>query len=187
MGSGRGAITSQPAHADRDYESPKKYKLPVRLVIMPLSSNPEETMVEPPLPFTTLDGILVNSGPFNGLDCEEAIKKMTSHAEEHGFGKATVTYRLKDWGISRQRYWGTPIPMLYCDKDGIVPVPEKDLPVLLPENVDITLTGGSPLGRVPEFVNAICPRCGGATRRGTYTTETFFVASWNFYRHTRSH
>src|SRR5437016_5039261 len=187
MDYGTGAIMSVPAHDERDYEFAKKYKLPVRLVIMPLSSNPEETMVEPPLPFTTLDGILVNSGPFNGLDCEEAIKKMTSHAEEHGFGKATVTYRIKDWGISRQRYWGTPIPMLYCDKDGIVPVPEKDLPVLLPENVDITLTGGSPLGRVPEFVNAICPRCGGPARRETDTMDTFVDSSWYFYRYTDAH
>ena len=96
----------------------------------------------------------MNSGPFSGMDCEAAIKAMSAHAEKNGFGKATVTYRLKDWGISRQRYWGTPIPMLYCEKDGIVSVPEKDLPVILPENVDITLTGGSPLGRVPQFVNA---------------------------------
>ena len=184
MDYGTGAIMSVPAHDERDYEFAKKYKLPVRLVIMPLSSNPEETMVEPPLPFTTLDGILVNSGPFNGLDCEEAIKKMTSHAEEHGFGKATVTYRLKDWGISRQRYWGTPIPMLYCDKDGIVPVPEKDLPIILPENVDITLTGGSPLSHVPEFLNAICPKCGGPARRETDTMDTFIDSSWYFYRYT---
>src|SRR2546425_2919252 len=187
MDYGTGAIMSVPAHDERDYEFAKKYKLPVRLVIMPLSSNPEETMVEPPLPFTTLDGILVNSGPFNGPDCEEAIKKMTSHAEEHGFGKATVTYRLKDWGISRQRYWGTPIPMLYCDKDGIVPVPEKDLPIILPENVDITLTGGSPLSHVPEFLNAICPKCGGPARRETDTIDTFIDSSWYFYRYTDAH
>ena len=98
--------------------------------------------------------MLINSGPFSGLRCDDAIQKMSAHAEEKGFGKATVTYRLKDWGISRQRYWGTPIPMLYCEKDGIVPVAEKDLPVILPENVKVTLAGGSPLGDVPEFVNA---------------------------------
>jgi leucyl-tRNA synthetase len=109
---------------------------------------------------------------------------MTAFAEEKKFGKATVTYRLKDWGISRQRYWGTPIPMLYCEKDGIVPVPEKELPVLLPENVDITLTGGSPLGRVPEFVNATCPKCGGPARRETDTMDTFVDSSWYFYRYT---
>ena len=109
---------------------------------------------------------------------------MSEYAEEKGFGKATVTYRLKDWGISRQRYWGTPIPMLYCEKDGIVAVPEKDLPIILPENVDITLTGGSPLSQVPEFVNATCPKCGGPARRETDTMDTFVDSSWYFYRYT---
>ncbi len=119
--------------------------------------------------------------------CDDAIQKMSAYAEEKNFGKATVTYRLKDWGISRQRYWGTPIPMLYCEKDGIVPVPEKDLPVILPENVDITLTGGSPLGRIPEFVNATCPKCGGPARRETDTMDTFVDSSWYFYRYTDAH
>jgi len=128
--------------------------------------------------------MLVNSGRFNGMECGQAIKAMSEQAEKNGFGKATVTYRLKDWGISRQRYWGTPIPMLYCEKDGIVAVPEKDLPVILPENVDITLTGGSPLGRVPEFVNATCPKCGGPARRETDTMDTFVDSSWYFYRYT---
>ena len=109
---------------------------------------------------------------------------MSKYAEEHGFGKATITYRLKDWGISRQRYWGTPIPIIYCPACGIVPVPEKDLPVLLPENVDITLTGGSPLSRVPEFVNVRCPKCGGPARRETDTMDTFVDSSWYFYRYT---
>ena len=112
---------------------------------------------------------------------------MSAYAEENGFGKATVTYRLKDWGISRQRYWGTPIPMLYCEKDGIVPVPEKDLPVILPEKIDVTLTGGSPLGHVPEFVNATCPKCGGPARRETDTMDTFVDSSWYFYRYTDAH
>src|SRR5437763_4182723 len=129
----------------------------------------------------------INSGPFSGLSWDDAIRRMSAYAEEKGFGKATVTYRLKDWGISRQRYWGTPIPMLYCEKDGIVAVPEKDLPVILPENVDITLTGGSPLGRVPEFVNAICPKCGGPARRETDTMDTFVDSSWYFYRYTDAH
>jgi leucyl-tRNA synthetase len=128
--------------------------------------------------------MLINSGPYSGLECAEAIKRMSAHAEEKGFGKGTVTYRLKDWGISRQRYWGTPIPMLYCEKHGIVPVPEKDLPVILPENVDITLAGGSPLGRIPEFVNATCPKCGGPARRETDTMDTFVDSSWYFYRYT---
>ncbi len=139
------------------------------------------------LPFTTLDGKLINSGEFTGLTCAEAIKKMSAFAEEKGFGKATVTFRLKDWGISRQRYWGTPIPMVYCEKDGVVPVPEKDLPVILPENVDITLTGGSPLQRVPEFVNTTCPKCGGPARRETDTMDTFVDSSWYFYRYTDAH
>jgi leucyl-tRNA synthetase len=187
MDYGTGAIMSVPAHDERDYEFAKKYNLPIRLVIVPRSVDPEETSVEPALPFTTTDGTLVNSGPFTGLDCEEAIKKMSDHAEKKGFGKATVTYRLKDWGISRQRYWGTPIPMLYCEKDGIVPVREKDLPVILPDNVDITLTGGSPLGRVPEFVNATCPKCGGPARRETDTMDTFVDSSWYFYRYADAH
>ena len=181
---GTGALMSVPAHDERDYEFAKKYGIEIRIVILPKPADPEDTVVEPPLPFTTLDGFLVNSGPFSGLNCAEAIEAMSAHAEKNNFGKATVTFRLKDWGISRQRYWGTPIPMLYCEKDGIVPVPEKDLPVLLPENVDITLTGGSPLGRVPEFVNAVCPKCGGPARRETDTMDTFVDSSWYFYRYT---
>jgi len=184
---GTGAIMSVPAHDERDFEFAKKYGLEIRLVILPHSEDPEETVMEPPLPFTPTVGFLVNSGEFSGLNCQEAIKRMAEHAEENGFGKATVTYRLKDWGISRQRYWGTPIPMLYCEKDGIVPVPEKDLPILLPDNVDITLTGGSPLGRVPEFVNATCPKCGGPARRETDTMDTFVDSSWYFYRYTDAH
>jgi leucyl-tRNA synthetase len=187
MDYGTGAIMSVPAHDERDYEFARKYNLKIRTVIVPRSVDPEETSAEPALPFTTLLGRLINSGPFTGLDCEDAIKKMSQRAEKSGFGKATITYRLKDWGISRQRYWGTPIPMLYCKKDGIVPVPEKDLPVILPDNVDITLTGGSPLGRVPEFVNVTCPKCGGPARRETDTMDTFVDSSWYFYRYTDAH
>ncbi|HXW99859.1 MAG TPA: leucine--tRNA ligase, partial [Candidatus Acidoferrales bacterium] len=184
MDYGTGAIMSVPAHDERDYEFAKKYKLEIRLVILPVSDDPEETITEPALPFTTLYGSLVNSGRFSGLMCEDAIKKMSVYAEENKFGKATVTYRIKDWGISRQRYWGTPIPMLYCEKDGIVPVPEKDLPVILPEKVEITLTGGSPLESVPAFVRATCPKCGGPARRETDTMDTFVDSSWYFYRYT---
>ena len=184
MDYGTGAIMSVPAHDERDFEFATKYKLDIRLVILPGSTNPEETMAEPVLPFTSEDGIVVNSGEYSGLSCEEAIRKMSALAEEKGFGKATVTFRLKDWGISRQRYWGTPIPMVYCEKDGVVPVVEKDLPVILPDNVKVTLAGGSPLASVPEFVNTTCPKCGGPARRETDTMDTFVDSSWYFYRYT---
>ena len=184
MDYGTGAIMSVPAHDKRDSEFATKYKLDIRLVILPASTNPEETMAEPALPFTSEDGIVVNSGEYSGLSCEEAIRKMSALAEEKGFGKATVTFRLKDWGISRQRYWGTPIPMVYCEKDGVVPVVEKDLPVILPDNVKVTLAGGSPLASVPEFVNTTCPKCGGPARRETDTMDTFVDSSWYFYRYT---
>jgi leucyl-tRNA synthetase len=187
MDYGTGAIMSVPAHDERDYEFAKKYKLEIRLVVLPISNDPEETMTEPALPFVAHEGMLINSGAFSGLEGSDAIEKMTAYVQERKFGKGTVTYRLKDWGISRQRYWGTPIPMLYCEKDGIVPVPEKNLPVLLPENVDITLANGSPLGRVPEFVNATCPKCGGPARRETDTMDTFVDSSWYFYRYTDAH
>ena len=180
---GTGAIMSVPAHDERDYEFAEKYKLEIRLVILPASTDPEETMTAPPLPFTAADGILVNSGEFSGLSCKEAIAKMSALAEERKFGKATVTFRLKDWGISRQRYWGTPIPMVYCEKDGVVPVAEKDLPIILPDNVPITLAGGSPLASVPEFLNTTCPKCGGPARRETDTMDTFVDSSWYFYRY----
>ena len=183
MDYGTGAIMSVPAHDERDYEFAKKYKLEIRLVILPASTDPEETLTAPPLPFTTMDGILVNSGEFSGLSCEEAIEKMSARAEEKKFGKATVTFRIKDWGISRQRYWGTPIPMVYCDKDGVVPIAEKDLPVILPDKVNVTLSGGSPLMNVPEFLNTTCPKCGGPARRETDTMDTFVDSSWYFYRY----
>src|ERR1700722_8835722 len=188
MDYGTGAIMSVPGHDDRDFEFARKYNLEIRLVILPLvDDDPEETMTEPPLPYVGHGGMLINSGPFSGVDCSEAIKKMSAFAEQNGFGKATVTYRLKDWGISRQRYWGTPIPMLFCEKDGIVPVPEKDLPVLLPEAVDIANATGSPLASVPSFVNATCPKCGGPARRETDTMDTFVDSSWYFYRYTDAH
>ena len=191
MDYGTGAIMSVPAHDERDFEFAKKYGIEIRQVIVPEESDksvrPTQTERGQELPFTTLNGKLINSGPFTGQSCEEAITKMSAFAEEHHFGKATITFRLKDWGISRQRYWGTPIPMVYCEKDGVVPVPEKDLPVILPENVDITLTGGSPLGRVPEFLNTKCPKCGGPARRETDTMDTFVDSSWYFYRYTDAH
>jgi leucyl-tRNA synthetase len=187
MDYGTGAIMSVPAHDERDYEFALKYKLDIRLVVLPASTDPEETMTAPPLPFTAENGILVNSGEFSGLTCDEAIAKMSARAAEKGFGKATVTFRIKDWGISRQRYWGTPIPMVYCEKDGVVPLAEKDLPVILPDvltdNVPITLAGGSPLASVPSFLNTTCPKCGGPARRETDTMDTFVDSSWYFYRY----
>jgi len=178
---GTGAIMSVPAHDERDYEFAKKYGLEMRIVILPRGNS---EVGEPILPFTEEDSLLINSGEFNTLGCQEAQQKMAAYAQEHGFGKPTVTFRLKDWGISRQRYWGTPIPMLYCEKDGIVPVPDDQLPVLLPENVEITQQGGSPLGKLAEFVNATCPKCGGPARRETDTMDTFVDSSWYFYRYT---
>ena len=186
MDYGTGAIMSVPAHDERDYEFAKKYDLDIKVVIYPRREGdaPNGEPNEPLLPFVETNSLLINSGEWSGLPSPEAIAKMSQYAEEHGFGKATVTYRLKDWGISRQRYWGTPIPMFYCDACGVVPVPEKDLPVLLPDNVEITLSGGSPLAKVPEFVNVACPKCGGQARRETDTMDTFVDSSWYFYRYT---
>jgi len=189
MDYGTGAIMSVPAHDERDFEFAQKYGIDIRVVILPRRTGEppaEGEPDEPMLPYVNKDSMLINSGEFNELSNEEAIKKMTAYAEQHGFGKATVTYRLKDWGISRQRYWGTPIPMLYCEKCGVVPVPEDQLPVLLPDKVEITLQGGSPLGNVPEFVNATCPKCGGPARRETDTMDTFVDSSWYFYRYTNA-
>ncbi len=184
---GTGAIMSVPAHDERDFEFAKKYGLEIRIVILPRRNGepPEAGEPETPtLPFTHEDSLIINSGQWNGLSCHEAQEKMAKYAEEHGFGKAAVTYRLKDWGISRQRYWGTPIPVVYCKQCGMVPVPEDQLPVLLPDKIEITLAGGSPLQRVPEFVNATCPKCGGPARRETDTMDTFVDSSWYFYRYT---
>ena len=156
-------------------------------MILPISNDPEETVAEPRPPFTTDEGMLINSGRFSNLSCEEAIKKMAAEAEQNGFGKTAVTYRLKDWGISRQRYWGTPIPMVYCENDGIVPVPVKDLPCCC-RTTSISLSPGRRrLRGVPEFVNTTCPKCGGPARRESDTMDTFVDSSWYFYRYTDAH
>uniref|UniRef100_A0A7V5CS05 Leucine--tRNA ligase n=1 Tax=Acidobacterium capsulatum TaxID=33075 RepID=A0A7V5CS05_9BACT len=184
---GTGAIMSVPAHDERDFEFARKYGLEMRVVVLPRRTDeptPDGEPEEPLLPFTAEDSILINSGDFNTLGCQEAQQKMAAYAQEHGFGQAQVTFRLKDWGVSRQRYWGTPIPMIYCEKDGIVPVPDDQLPVLLPPQIEITQQGGSPLGRVPDFVNTTCPKCGGKARRETDTMDTFVDSSWYFYRYT---
>ncbi len=185
MDYGTGAIMSVPAHDERDFEFAKKYNLETKIVVLPRQPRNEDgKQTEPLLPFTGEDSLLINSGTFTGLGCQEAQPKMAAYAEQHGFGKPSVTYRLKDWGISRQRYWGTPIPMIYCGKDGLVPVPEDQLPVLLPERIEITQEGGSPLARVPEFAHVTCPKCGGDARRETDTMDTFVDSSWYFYRYT---
>ena len=177
---GTGAIMSVPGHDERDFEFAKKYAIPIRRVI----GSPDPAAEEPELPFVSEDGVLVNSGEFNGLTCHDAQKKLQEIAKEKGFGEATVTFRLKDWGVSRQRYWGTPIPIIHCERDGIVPVPDDQLPVLLPDNIEITQQGGSPLSKVSDFVNVTCPRCKGPAKRETDTMDTFVDSSWYFYRYT---
>ena len=179
MDYGTGAIMSVPAHDERDFEFAKKYSIPIRQVIAPANSNAEQLE----LPFTSEDGVLVNSGEYNGMTCAEAQDQLQKAAARSAFGEGKVIYRLKDWGVSRQRYWGTPIPMIHCERDGIVPVPDDQLPVILPEKIEITQQGGSPLSRVPEFVNVTCPKCGGPARRETDTMDTFVDSSWYFYRY----
>jgi len=184
MDYGTGAIMSVPGHDARDFEFAHKYAIPIRRVIAPADASAEESE----LPFLAEDGVLINSGEYDGLTCEAAQKKLQQVAESGGFGKATVTFRLKDWGVSRQRYWGTPIPMVYCEAqcqgDTPIPVPDAQLPVLLPEKIEITQQGGSPLSRVPEFLHTTCPKCGGPARRETDTMDTFVDSSWYFYRYT---
>ena len=180
MDYGTGAIMSVPAHDERDFEFATKYGIPIVRVIAP--ANP--TAEEPALPFTVEDGMLVNSGEYSGLSCSQAQKQLQEVAGRSGFGEAKVTFRLKDWGVSRQRYWGTPIPMIHCDRDGLVPVPDDQLPVMLPDKIEITQQGGSPLSRVPAFMHTTCPKCGGAARRETDTMDTFVDSSWYFYRYT---
>ncbi len=186
MDYGTGAIMSVPGHDERDFEFAVKYGLAIRQVIEPAqaSTQSSEQGTESSLPFLSEDGRLIASGEYNGLTCETAQKRLQQVAEAAGFGKATITWRLKDWGVSRQRYWGTPIPMIHCERDGIVPVPDDQLPVLLPDQIEITQQGGSPLSRVPEFLHTTCPRCGGPARRETDTMDTFVDSSWYFYRYT---
>jgi leucyl-tRNA synthetase len=187
MGYGTGAIMAVPAHDQRDFEFCRKYGLPVRVVIQPVHGEKLDgaTMTAP---FEeNVGGLLMNSGPYDGLAPDAAIEKMTADAEAGGFGEGTIIYKLRDWLISRQRYWGTPIPVVYCDKDGLVPVPDEQLPVVLPENVKLTGEGASPLATTSEFVKTTCPRCGGPARRDTDTMDTFVDSSWYFYRYCDPH
>jgi leucyl-tRNA synthetase len=176
---GTGAVMAVPAHDQRDFEFARKFKLPIRVVVT-ADGRPQasDSLTEAADAY----GMLVESGEFSGLVSEDAQKKMVAVAKQRGIGDATVQYRLKDWGISRQRYWGTPIPMIYCDKDGIVPVPLDQLPVVLPRVTAFTGRGESPLAQVPEFVNVTCPKCHGPARRETDTMDTFVDSSWYFYR-----
>ncbi len=180
MGYGTGAIMAVPAHDERDFEFARKYGLRVHPVIQPPPGALDgATMAES----YTGPGVVTGSAGFNGLASEVAIEKMTAHAQAKGFGAAKTAYRLKDWLISRQRYWGTPIPVVYCEKDGVVGVRESDLPVVLPPDAPFTGEGGNPLEKVEAFVKATCPKCGGPARRETDTMDTFVDSSWYFYRY----
>jgi leucyl-tRNA synthetase len=176
---GTGAVMAVPAHDQRDFEFARKYGLPVVAVVHPDGGRPGGGDLQAAW---EEDGVLADSGPYSGLASAEARRRMSADAAARGVGGATVQFRLKDWGISRQRYWGTPIPIVYCEACGTVPVPDRDLPVVLPEVVEFTGRGDSPLASVPAFVNTTCPSCGRPARRETDTMDTFVDSSWYYYR-----
>lgn len=178
MSYGTGAIMAVPGHDERDFEFCTKYELPIRPVIKPAEGEAE-------LPYLDY-GIVFDSGSWSGLTSAVARVEMARYAKENDIGESAITFRIKDWGVSRQRYWGTPIPIIHCPKCGVVPVPEDQLPVLLPDKIQITGQGRSPLENVPEFVNVSCPVCGEAARRETDTMDTFVDSSWYFYRYVDS-
>ena len=178
---GTGAVMAVPAHDQRDFEFAKKYDLPIRVVIQP----PDKTLNPDTMTSAYVDpGIMVNSDQFNGLDSNVGKDKIAEYMETNGIGKRTINYRLRDWCISRQRYWGNPIPIIYCDKCGIQPVPDSDLPVILPYDVTISGDGASPLAKHEKFVNVKCPKCGEPAKRETDTMDTFVDSSWYFLRYT---
>ncbi|HNV02301.1 MAG TPA: leucine--tRNA ligase [Vicinamibacterales bacterium] len=179
---GTGAVQAVPAHDQRDFEFARKYGLPIRVVIQPDGDGAQELDSASMTAAYEGPGRLVNSGEFDGLWSTEAIDVMTERAERRGAGSRSVQFRLKDWGISRQRYWGTPIPIVHCPSCGLVPVPDDELPVELPMVAEFTGRGDSPLASVPEFVNVACPACGAPARRETDTMDTFVDSSWYFYR-----
>jgi len=176
---GTGCVMAVPTHDQRDFEFAKKFDLPLIVVI-----SPKDRQLDPAKMTEAYvdEGVLVNSGQFNGMENTKVLEAIADFLEKEGKGKRTIQYRLRDWGISRQRYWGAPIPMINCEKCGIVPVDEKDLPVILPENVVFSPEGGSPLAALPEFVNTTCPKCKGPAMRETDTMDTFVESSWYFDR-----
>ncbi len=178
---GTGAVMAVPTHDQRDFEFAQLYGLPLKVVVNPrdqeLDSDNMKAAYEE-------DGILVNSGEFSGMESAAAREAINRYLESNGLGEASVSYRLRDWLISRQRYWGAPIPMTYCDQCNIVPVPEEDLPVVLPLDASLTPSGGTPLPTLKEFVETTCPRCGGDARREVDTMDTFMESSWYFMRYT---
>jgi leucyl-tRNA synthetase len=196
MDYGAGAVMSVPAHDERDFEFARKYTLPIRQVIAPMIHGQQgesddvvpgsDQSIDMKAAFTE-DGMLVNSAEWSGKLSQDAMREMADYAGAKKFGGGAVTYRIRDWGISRQRFWGAPIPIVYCGHCGAVPVPEKDLPVTLPDNAEFKGTGESPLKSVPEFVNTTCPKCGQPATRETDTMDTFVDSSWYFFRYTDPH
>jgi leucyl-tRNA synthetase len=180
MGYGTGAIMAVPAHDERDFEFCQTYHIPIVPVIRPMDGPLPAVPVKEATPGY---GILENSGSWSGLTSADARKQMAAYAKQHGFGEEAITFRIKDWGISRQRYWGTPVPVIHCPKCGTVPVPERDLPVILPLDVVITGKGESPLRSVESFMNVPCPKCGEPAQRESDTMDTFIDSSWYFYRY----
>ena len=181
MDYGSGAIMAVPAHDTRDYAFAKKYGIPIKVVI----DRPGDPLrVDEMTDAYIDDGTCINSGPFDGMNNREAIDKIIDYCEEKGIGNKEINYRLRDWGISRQRYWGCPIPIIYCEKCGAVPVPKKDLPVVLPTDVDFSGDSQSPLTKMKSFLDTTCPNCGGKARRETDTMDTFVDSSWYFAKFT---
>jgi leucyl-tRNA synthetase len=181
---GTGAVMAVPAHDQRDFEFAKKYRLPVRVVIQPR----DRVLSAEELKQAYVDeGVMADSGPFSGLANDDGKEKIATYLDEQGWGKKAIRYRLRDWGVSRQRYWGTPIPILYCAGCGVVPVPEDQLPVVLPKDVPFSGKGGSPLLESKLFTQVACSKCGGAARRETDTMDTFVDSSWYFLRYASAH
>jgi len=183
-GYGSGAVMAVPAHDQRDFEFARKYDIPIRVVINPPTEvlsfdNMTQAYVEP--------GVMVNSEKFDGMDSTDAIGAITDYGADNGFAEKAIQFKLRDWLISRQRYWGAPIPVIHCERCGVVPVPDEDLPVELPHVKDFMPKGRSPLADVPEFMNVSCPKCGGEAKRDADTIDTFVCSSWYFLRYLDPH